>query len=315
MSAATAYQRFVAMLRGAPADAPAPALSAQALAASEDRIVARLQAELATAAQGEQARFAELVKNQIRVQWRLLDQVEALTPPPDALRCDICGFAGPTTAFQPFESQCMFGGGRLLRHQCPQCDTIFGPRKMMALKPQELAQEYEMHYRVYPEGDSTDEEIRAFHAMKPEPAGRYLNFGAGAWSRSVEVLRAHGWDVWGYEPHDAASRGEHVIKSEAHLQSLSFHGIFSNNVLEHFRDPVGELRKMRALLQPGGRMSHATPCFAYLFEFTRFHLFFFPGRSLAALAAAAGLHVDHFAADGNFMNAVLSPADEARDCP
>ena len=32
---------------------------------------------------------------------------------------------------------------------------------------------------------------------------------------------------------------------------------------------------MSSLLPTGGMMSHATPCFEYRFEFTRFHLFFF----------------------------------------
>jgi SAM-dependent methyltransferase len=304
MSATTAYRRFAAMLRGA--SGQPPQAGSQALAASEARIVALLQAERASAAEREQQHFEELVKNQIRVQWRLLDGVAAAVPPPASLHCDICGFAGGASVFRVLESQCMFGGGRLVRHECPACDSIFGPHKMMALKPEELSQEYEMHYRVYPEGDSTPEEIRAFHALAPDRGKRYLNFGAGAWSRSVDELRAQGWEVYAYEPHAAATRGEHVIRSEAHLTSISFDGIFSNNVLEHFRDPVAELRKMRTLLRPGGRMSHATPCFAYLYEFTRFHLFFFPGRSLSALAAAAGLHVDEFTVDGQFMNAVLS---------
>lgn len=262
----------------------------------------------------EQARrdHEELLKNQVRMQWRMVDEIRAAAPPPGRLACEICGFAAAASAFGTLQSQCMFGGGRLLRHQCPACDTIFGPAKMLELTPQELSQEYEIHYRLYPEGDSTESEIRAFHALQPERHGLYLNYGSGAWSRSVQELRAQGWDVLAYEPHEAAARGEHVITTEAHLDSLQFHGIFSNNVLEHFRHPVDALRKMKARLRPGARMSHATPCYQYLYEYTRFHLFFFPGRSLQALAAAADLRVDAFTAEGDYMNAVLStPAGPA----
>jgi len=62
---------------------------------------------------------------------------------------------------------------------------------------------------------------------------------------------------------------------------------------------------MASLTKAGSLMSHATPCFDYKFEFTRFHLFFFLGRSREVLAKRAGLDVVSFEEDGNFMNWVL----------
>jgi hypothetical protein len=53
-------------------------------------------------------------------------------------------------------------------------------------------------------------------------------------------------------------------------------------------------------------MSHATPCFEYRFEFTRFHLFFFLGRSRSLLARQAGLQIQDYQVEGDFMNLVLS---------
>jgi len=87
---------------------------------------------------------------------------------------------------------------------------------------------------------------------------------------------------------------------------MRFDGIFSNNALEHLRYPAHELSMMRALLNKGCKMSHATPCFEYLYEFSRFHLFFFLGRSRAILAEKAGLHIDDFVSDGEFKNIILS---------
>ena len=52
-------------------------------------------------------------------------------------------------------------------------------------------------------------------------------------------------------------------------------------------------------------MSHATPCFEYRFEFTRFHLFFFLGRSRAWIADNANLDIVDYQTDGDFMNLVL----------
>ena len=178
---------------------------------------------------------------------------------------------------------------------------------MLSLSKEELSNEYEWHYRVFSEGDSTEQELRAFHALNPERDKKYVNWGSGAWSHSVEVLRAGGWQVFGYEPHGSASRGgDAILRSLDELIALKPSGIYSNNVLEHLRHPIEELKTMSGLLPPGGMMSHATPCFEYRFEFTRFHLFFFLGRSRHFLADRAGLKMVDYVADGDFMNLLLA---------
>ena len=178
---------------------------------------------------------------------------------------------------------------------------------MLSLSAEELANEYEWHYRVFSEGDSTEQELRAFHALNPERDKKYVNWGSGAWSHSIEVLRADGWQVFGYEPHGSASgEGDAILRSLAELNALKPSGIYSNNVLEHLRHPIDELKTMSSLLPAGGMMSHATPCFEYRFEFTRFHLFFFLGRSRNFLADRAGLKIVDYLADGDYMNLLLA---------
>ena len=66
---------------------------------------------------------------------------------------------------------------------------------------------------------------------------------------------------------------------------------FSNDLIEHLQNPVEELCFMKSLLKPDGKMYHATGCYEYAFEYTRFHLFFFLGRSLQLLAQKSGLEV------------------------
>ncbi|MDD0970041.1 MULTISPECIES: class I SAM-dependent methyltransferase [Pseudomonas] len=250
----------------------------------------------------------DLVRGRISSQWYVIDQVEGLLPAPVSLTCELCGASHPLSSFKVLESHCVFGGGRLIRHQCPDCDAVFGPSKMMRLSPAELSQDYAVHYSVYQEGDSTDLEIRTFHALNPTKEGIYLNFGAGGWSRSVQILREQGWNVMAYEPHHSgdASHEPYVISSEQELNHIKFDGIFSNNVLEHFRHPLQEMRSMSQLLKPGGKMSHTTPCFEYLYEFTRFHLFFYLGRSREVLAEKANLLIDSYTEDGEFINYIYS---------
>lgn len=250
----------------------------------------------------------ETVRGRIASQWRVIDHVESLLPLPSSLTCELCGVSHPASAYKVMESHCVFGGGRLIRHQCPDCDAVFGPSKMLGLSTAELSQEYAVHYSVYQEGDSTDLEIRTFHALNPSKEGVYLNFGAGGWSKSVQILREQGWNVLAYEPHHsgAAAHESYVISSEDDLNAIKFDGIFSNNVLEHFRHPLDEMHAMSRLLKPGGKMSHTTPCFEYLYEFTRFHLFFYLGRSRQVLAEKTGLLIDSYTEDGEFINYIYS---------
>jgi hypothetical protein len=250
---------------------------------------------------------AELLQHQLAVKWALMDLVLDDRPLLSLVICPLCGAEHSRAAFNVYESVCMFGGGRLTRLQCPSCDVIFGPEKMLALSKDELSADYRWHYRAFTEGDSTASEIRAFEALRPKKGGVYLNFGSGAWSKSIDQLRSEGWTVYGYEPY-AQVASEHVITQVDHLREMRFDGIFSNNVLEHLRYPVKELKFMRGLLAPQGRMAHATACFEYLYEFTRFHLYFFTGRSRDLLADLAGLETLDFIQDGHFMCQLSGPA-------
>jgi len=252
-----------------------------------------------------------VLRHQIAVKWSLIDSMERhRTKTASTRMCPLCRHEAAPSEFSVRDSHCIFGGGVLRRYQCPACDLVFGPDKMFELTSQELSQEYEWHYQAYQEGDSTAQEIRAFHALGPSRDGCYLNYGAGAWSSSVQKLREDGWRVYAYEPHASArAGGEYAIISKEALSAMRFDGIYSNNVLEHLRQPVQDLAYLRTLLKPHGRMAHATPCFEYLYEFTRFHLFFFLGRSRHTLALQAGLTECTYVEDGEFMCSVLAPGN------
>lgn len=247
-----------------------------------------------------------LLQHQIAAKWDVLQALHKQMPLSDMLSCALCQYQARRSEFASFVSHCIFGGGELQRYQCPACDVIFGTEQMLALDKEALSQEYEWHYQVYEEGDSTEQEIRAFHALEPQRDKVYINWGAGSWSQSVARLRAEGWQVFGYEPHgSAASTDEGTVSTLAEVAALAPSGIYTNNVLEHFRYPAEALSAMADLLPAGGRMSHATPCFAYRFEFTRFHLFFFLGRSRGLLRHELGLNELAYHVDGDFMNWVL----------
>ena len=277
------------------------------------------QASTAAAAQGAvqtdmldaklQQLRAEIVKTQIANRWSIVDAMRRGRATAPYRTCPLCHNVSEDSRFIARQSHCIFGGGTLVRHTCPSCDLIYGDDKIFELTDAELGQEYAVHYSVYSEGDSTEQEVKAFHALAPRRDGLYLNYGAGGWSKSVEQLNADGWNVMAYEPHAAvAGMSDRVIKNASELAARRFDGIFSNNVLEHFRDPVAELAAMARLLKPEGVMAHATPCFEYLYEFTRFHLFFFTGRARAVMLQHAGLSEVAYIQEGEFMCSIMRPA-------
>jgi len=236
--------------------------------------------------------------------WSLVDRLYARTPAPDKARCLACGFEQKVARFAKRHDACVFGGGALERLECPRCGCVFGPLKYLQTPPEVVDLDYRLLYAHYSEGDSTEQEIRAFHAMGPKPGGVYLNWGSGAWSASVDRLRAEGWDVWGYEP-TVAVDSAFVVGSKDQI-GAKFDGIFSNNVIEHLFDPAAQFAEFKGYLKPDGRMAHASPCYDWLYAFSRFHVFFPMGEAPRRLAQRTGFDLVDQADDGEFKVRVFA---------
>lgn len=247
-----------------------------------------------------------ILKQNMALNWKVIDLIDSTKKRDSSRTCPLCDAILLSDLCKYYESHCIFGGGLLKRYQCYECDLIFGPDKMFDMTKEQLSDDYGLHYQIYEEGDSTENEIRTFHALSPVKDGVYLNYGCGNSSQSIKVLRDEGWQVFGFEPHsrDNNAIGEGML-SHADLEKILFDGIFSNNVLEHFYEPIDELTKLKMLLKPNGKMSHTTPCFEYAYPYTRFHLFFFTGRSAEILFEKAGLRVLNIIKDGEFINYLL----------
>lgn len=229
----------------------------------------------------------------MRVKWK---QIDCLRPynekPEDVLTCDICGFSQVRKDYEIKESECIFNGGHLERYVCPQCGVVFGPDKFLKLGQEGIDEDYWVHYLGFKEGDSTDKEIRAFYMLNPDKEHVYLNYGCGSWSKSVEILRNEGYQVYGYEPYAADIDNSYIIGGKDNIKDMRFDGIFSNDLLEHLINPIEDLKFMKSLLlRSESKMAYSTACFSYKYEITRFHTHFFTGNSANVMADAAGLKI------------------------
>ncbi|PWT92753.1 MAG: hypothetical protein C5B54_03035 [Acidobacteria bacterium] len=255
----------------------------------------------------------EGIKNAIsyamKAHWRLIDEIEKLSNSNHSIACALCGHTGDPNEFERLESNCQFFGGKLLRHRCPVCGVIFGPQKMLQVDREMIDLEYRNLYRIYAEGENTESVIRTFMLLSPKKEGIYLDFGCGVREQSsapIEKLREQGWNVFGFEP-TARNSSEQVFSTWQEVEERKFDGIMSHNVLEHLLDPVATTARLANILRPAGRLVHATPCFEYAYEFSRFHVFFFTGRSPEVLASKARVKIIDWVRDGQFIACILQP--------
>jgi SAM-dependent methyltransferase len=244
-------------------------------------------------------RRIELLQNfAVPAQWHALDLIYSTRTPPSRLTCLACGHADEAPAFGKRIDRCMFGGGDLIRHACPRCGCVFGSQKYLELPSGVIDADYRLLYEFYRESDSTEGEMRTFKTLDPAPGGVYLNWGSGVWSGAIDRLRAEGWDVWGFEP-NASINHPHVVTRRDQIAG-PFDGIFSHNLIEHLSDPAAAFAEFSRLLKPEGRMAHASPCYAWSYPFTRFHVFFPLDLAPEALAERTGFRVSSKIDDGEF---------------
>ena len=275
-------------------------LTRRAVLATEEPVEPLSTERIAFTAMDVEQRMDSLATFVTAAHWQMVDLHYATTLAQRTITCPLCGHSSPRAGYSVHQSECQFNGGRLERYGCPDCDFVFGPMKMLDLTEQMLNADYRLLYESYQEANSTEAETRAFWSTDPAPGSLSLNWGCGAWSETIDQLRAQGFDVWGYEP--AAPPVSPFVVGKVEAISATFDGLFSNNVIEHFRDPVGEFRQMVSHLRPGALMTHATPCYEMLYAHTRFHCSFYLGRSVEVLAEKVGLDVIGRERDGEYQS-------------
>lgn len=233
--------------------------------------------------------------------WKLIDIIEnSSADNTDEISCPICGTKENKKGLKRAETDCIFGGGHLVRYVCPTCGAIFGPLKFSNQTPQEHDDDYVIHYIGYKEANSTEGEMATFKMLQPKKDGVYLNYGCGVWAETIENLNQQGYKVFGYEPYASDIDNPYIISDIEVLKKMRFDGIFSHDLLEHLASPIQELLFMKTLLKnTSSKMAHSTACYMYKYEYTRFHTCFFTGDAVSYLCQRTGLKVLDYKDDGD----------------
>jgi 2-polyprenyl-3-methyl-5-hydroxy-6-metoxy-1,4-benzoquinol methylase len=102
--------------------------------------------------------------------------------------------------------------------------------------------------------------------------GRVLDVGTST-GAMLDIFARHGWECWGVEPSKnakvAISKGYKIINTEfesANIPNGYFDAIVLNHTLEHMKNPVLVLEKVRKLLKKGGIVLVDVPNFGSLSE-------------------------------------------------
>ena len=149
------------------------------------------------------------------------------------------------------------------------------------------------------------DEIETKTALRPKGA-RLLEIGPGLGNLLVEAM-ARGYDVTGIEYSESSARAanerigvDRVLQGSlgtVRLEEQSFDVAILSDVLEHTRDPLGDLRRLWRLLKPGGTLFVAVPSLdswsarvmrERWLEFKLEHLYYFDAATLQLLLFNAG---------------------------
>jgi hypothetical protein len=148
-------------------------------------------------------------------------------------------------------------------YKCTQCDLIFVPSHQH-LSEYEEKKRYDFH-----ENDPADEKYRTFLSSltlplskKLSPGSHGLDFGCGPGPAVSTMLREMGFTMEDYDPH--------YLNNHSALNS-NYDFITCTEVVEHFRNPATDWKRLTDLVKTGGWLGVMTDLTDEISDFSNWH--------------------------------------------
>ena len=170
---------------------------------------------------------------------------------------------------------------------CPSCGLVFVPREFWLSEDEERAR-----YAHHDNSQSNEGYVKFLGQVAGVVAGlggqpRVLDFGSGENAVLSDMLRQRGFDCVAYDP--PYGKGQAALFDRYDIVVLC-------EVIEHLRDPRGEILSLKGCLGPAGRVVVRTQCYPSVADVASWwyardatHLNFFAERTLEFAASLCGL--------------------------
>lgn len=214
--------------------------------------------------------------------WKNLKQ-----PDNKLLTCFICDFSDINENFKKYKTNDIFNAGEIVRHQCPNCDVIFGDLRFLNFNKLEINDDYCDTYSYFKEGETYGTQLECLNSIDlfKNKIYSYLDYASGI-GKIIPILMKESYNIYGYD--------KYVISKNVlnNIDNMKFDVIFSNNFIEHLINPIDDIKNMLNHLNDNGYLIFTSDCIdEYKVEFTHFHTFYFLGRSLNVLAKKLNLNI------------------------
>jgi SAM-dependent methyltransferase len=130
--------------------------------------------------------------------------------------------------------------------KCDKCELIFVSRGQL-IGPDEEKERYDSHQNNPDDAgyQSYLNKMVELIAPKLQPAHRGLDFGCGRTTLLASLFKARGFILDSFDLY---------FFSHAEIWQKKYDFIVLSEVIEHLREPLEEMKKLRMLLNPGGQI-------------------------------------------------------------
>lgn len=214
--------------------------------------------------------------------WEIIKQPEYIN-----LKCFICDYENLYNSFKKIIAKDIFGMDEIIRHECPNCNLIFGDLRYINLSEEERQNDHDDTYSYFTEGETTNLQLNALKSLNifNNKNLTFLDYACGE-GKMIPILKNLNYNIKGY---DKFVKNNNVLNN---IDNLKFDVIYSNNFIEHLIDPINQIKDILTHLNDGGYLIFISDCIdEYKIEYTHFHSFYYVGNSFKNLCEKLNLNI------------------------